>query len=198
MSDVFEGVVGVNMESKYDAGKRRIKFEDNATWYGADESLSDDLGRGWKVKVKTEGSGKDAMVTKVKVLEKSAPKSNGNFKKGGGGGGGGKSQMSKEEWAAKDKTIQYQHCQKVGVSLLELALANGVVKLPAKGEKLTAFQTNYDMFVASVFADISGQAAAGRVAGETEETTDVGTDEGDTDGPPDVDDDGFDTDDDDF
>jgi hypothetical protein len=184
---LIEGIVGVNMESKFeDSDDRRIKFEDNSTWYGADPSLSDKLGRGWKVKARVEGSGNDARITKVKVLEKSAPKGKGGgYRKGGGGGG--KSNLTKEEWAAKDRTIQYQHAQKVGVSLIEVQIAAGVFKVPAKNKE-EAFMTQYDRMVASVFADIAGQDAVKRVLGETEEDDEV-EDESDDDMDDDLDDD---------
>lgn len=177
MSDVISGVVGVNMASKFgDLTERRIKFEDNPTWYAADASLNAQLGRGWKVKAIVEGSGNQARILKVKIVEQSAPVAGkGTYTGPKGGGGGGKSQLSKEEWAAKDRTIQYQHAQKVGVALVEVQLANGVFKVPAKNGE-AVFMTQYDRMVAYVFADIMKQDAVARVKSETEESEDV-TDE---------------------
>lgn len=181
----IKGTVAVNMESKFDNDdSRRIKFEDNSTWYGADKGLSKKLTRGWKVHVKVEGSGNDAMITKVKVLEESTAKSSGKR----GGGGGGKSGMSKEEWAAKDKRIQYEHAQKVGASLLELQLSAGVFKIPAKGDKEAVFLTQYDRLVSSVFEDIDAYAAVGRVKEESQEDVEVEADDFDEDEDEDFDD----------
>jgi hypothetical protein len=198
MSEVFEGVVGVNMESKYSSpgNERRIKFEDNQTWFGASLETSEKLGRGWKVKVKTEGTGNDAMVTKVQVIEKSEPKSKGGGGYGGkkGGGGGGKSQLSKEEWALKDEHIKFEHAQKVGVALLELQIATAVFKVPAKNKE-EAFMTQYDRLVAVVYSDIKEFGAVTRVKGETEEPDEMEDDEvpgQEDDGFGDDEDDGFD------
>lgn len=175
MSEVFEGLIGVNMESSYVEGERRIKFEDNPTWYGAPAKLHEKLGRGWKVKVKVEQEGRNTMIVGVKVIEKSAPKAkSGGFK--GGGGGGKKGGMSKEEWAAKDLTIRYQHCQKEGHQILALLIETGSIVIPKKkGEAV--LMGHYDRIVASLFADISGQLAVKRVAGESDEPTDVDFDD---------------------
>ena len=190
MSEVFEGLIGVNMESSYVEGERRIKFEDNPTWYGAPAKLNEKLGRGWKVKVKAEKEGRNTMIVAVKVIEKSAPKA-----RSGGGGGGKKGGMSKEEWAAKDLTIRYQHCQKEGHQILALLIETGGVTIPKKnGEQV--LMGHYDRIVASLFADIDGQLAVKRSNGESSEAPEVDFDDLEAEATSSSDDDGFDDDDD--
>lgn len=165
----FEGVVGVNMQSKFDASQRRVKFEDQDFWYGAANDLSDQLERGSKVLVLTEGSGKNAMIKKVKVLEPAI--GGGNYRKraqSSTSSGG----LSKEEWAEKDLAIRYQHSQKVGASLLETALAQGVITIPKKNAE-DVFIGYFDRFTAAVYNDIAGRDAVGRVAGDENESDDI-------------------------
>ena len=172
----FEGIVGVNMQSKFDSTQRRVKFEDQDFWYGADASLADQLERGSKVLVMTEGSGKNAMIRKVKVLEASA---GGGYRKNTGkpygkaqGGTGTSAGLSKEEWAEKDLAIRYQHSQKVGASLLETALAQGVITIPKKNAE-DVFIGYFDRFTAAVFNDIAGRDAVTRVGGDENESDDI-------------------------
>ncbi len=175
MSEVFEGLIGVNMESSYVEGERRIKFEDNPTWYGAPAKLNEKLGRGWKVKVKVEQEGRNTMIVGVKVIEKSAPKARSGGG-GGGGKGGGKGGMSKEEWAKKDLTIRYQHCQKEGHQILALLIETGGVTIPKKNGE-AVLMGHYDRIVASLFGDIDGQLAVKRVGTESTEGQDVDFDD---------------------
>lgn len=180
-----KGVVAVNIESNFD-DDRRIKFDGQDEWYGADSSLEKKLKKGNRVQAVIEGEGKNLMITKVKVEETGCTlsKSKGGGKGGyGGGGGGGKSQMSKEEWAEKDRGIRYQHAQNVGVRMLEIAVTLGLI--PKKNAEKVLLE-RFDQYTASAYSDIAGREAVVRVNGETNEDSDV-----------DADDDDFDDDDDD-
>ncbi len=182
---IVKGVVAVNIESNFD-DDRRIKLDKQPEWYSADPDLKSKLSVGNRVQIKVEGEGKNMTITKVKVDETgvSVSKGKGSGGKGGGGYGGGKSQMSKEEWAEKDRSIRYQHSQKVGVALADIAERMGLI--PKKDAEKTLL-AKFDQYTASVYSDIAGREALVRVNGETNEETAVDPDE----------DDGFDTDEDD-
>lgn len=171
---IVKGVVAVNVKSNYD-DDRRIKFDGQEDWYSASPDLEDKLKKGNRVQAKVEGSGKQAAIVKVKVDETGvsvASKGGGGGNRGGGGGG--KSQMSKEEWAEKDRSIRYQHAQKVGVALLEIAVGLGLV--PKKDVEKTLLE-RFDQYTAGVYNDIAGREAVVRVNGETTEGTTVDEDE---------------------
>lgn len=173
-----KGVVAVNIESNFD-DDRRIKFDGQDEWYGADASLEKKLKKGNRVQAVIEGSGNNLMITKVKVEETgctlSKSKGGGGKGKGSyGGGGGGKSQMSKEEWAEKDRGIRYQHAQNVGVRMVEIAATLGLI--PKKDAEKVMLE-RFDQYTASAYSDIAGREALQRVNGETAEEPDVDTDD---------------------
>ena len=168
-----KGVVAVNIESNYD-DDRRIKLDGQDDWYGADPDLSSKLKKGNRVQIIVEGEGKNLTITKVKVDETGVSLKSGGGKGGGYKGGGGKSQMSKEEWAEKDRGIRYQHSQKVGASLLEIAVTMGLI--PKKDAEKIMLE-KFDQYTASVYSDIAGREALIRVNGETNEDPDVDPDD---------------------
>lgn len=185
---ITKGVVAVNIKSQYD-DDRRIKLDGQPEWYGSSEGLSDKLKVGNRVQVKTEGEGKQLVIVAAKVDETgvalSKPSGGGGYK-----GGGGKSQMSKEEWSEKDRSIRYQHSQKVAASLLEVALAATVITIPKKNAEAVLLE-KFDQYTAYVYSDIEGREALVRVNGETNEETKVDP-EGEDDGfDDDEDEDGF-------
>lgn len=184
MSKVIEGVVGVNMKSKFDETERRIKFDDQDGWYGCAGSLDgiEALEKSNKVKVRVEGTGNDAQIVKVALITKGdggAKRGGGGYK--GGGGGGGKSQMSKEEWAEKDLQIRYQSARNAAITAVALAVEVGALVLgtaKAKPEaKLAVLNGQLDLYTAQFYADVENKGAVVRTSSQLDEDETVEDDD---------------------
>ncbi len=163
----FEGIVGVNMVSQYDSEERRIKFDNNPTWYGAPTSLSDDLAKGNKVLVRAATQGNNEFITHVKVL------GTGMGKPSGGGNRGGKSNLSKEEWAAKDDNIRYQYATKTALTAIELLLSSESIKLGTGKKREEAFFQHLDRITALFYNDVPTKGSVVRIGGQLDEEAEV-------------------------
>ena len=207
MSEVIRGaVVEVNIASKF-GPERRIKLN-NEKWYSAAADLTDlsALESTNTVDVKIEGSGNQIAITKVKLVTKGAgrPAGGGGFGGGkrfggGGGGGGAKSNLSKEEWAEKDRSIQYQSARKDAIVVLHQKIELGLVSLGSKTAKPAVREAVYndllDRETKRLFEDIEKRGAVVRTDAQLDESDELEPDSFDSDDldtTPDASDDGFD------
>ena len=208
MSEVIRGaVVEVNIASKF-GPERRIKLN-NEKWYSAAADLTDlsALESTNTVDVKIEGSGNQIAITKVKLVTKGAGRPAGGggfgggkrFGGGGGGGGGAKSNLSKEEWAEKDRSIQYQSARKDAIVVLHQKIELGLVSLGSKTAKPAVREAVYndllDRETKRLFEDIEKRGAVVRTDAQLDESDELEPDSFDSDDldtTPDASDDGFD------
>jgi len=168
MANVVEGLVAVKMDSKFGDDKR-IKLEDGG-WYSATPAMADKIRKGAVVKLKVERRGKSEFVEAVKELEAPAAGSSGGGNRSGGGGGGKSGGMSKEDWEAKDKAIQYQSSRNAAIELLKLENDLGILKLGSKAaEKEAILLAHLDRLTAELFNDIGTLGAVSRYVDQTDE-----------------------------
>lgn len=98
-------------------------------------------------------------------------------------GGGGSNQMSKQDWAEKDLSIQYQSARKDALQYLSLVIDQESFKLPAKTkpvERLAALDGLLDLYTAKFFTDIAGRSALARNEDEHEVVAAIEAPSGDT------------------
>lgn len=170
-----------------------FKFDGQDAWYRMGDNRYEGLiEEGFNITVLFTVDNKDQnQVEKIKVNSKDAPapkKSVGAKKpyNGGakGGSGNASSTLSKEEWAEKDLTIQYQSARRDAIPYVEMLIANEIVKLPAK-TKVTERQAYvdglHDLYTARFFTDTAGRTALSRADEELVATT--GVDDGVEDAP---------------
>ncbi len=179
MMETTEGVV-FRVHTKDWNGKNlyslKLDGTDKNDWIRmGEEKHSGVIEEGYKIKVGffVDRNG-NKQLEKVKLLEKGEPiKAKGGGGKGNSYGGGNKggSNLSKEEWAEKDLTIQYQSARRDGIAFVRLLVENEVIKLPAKtkaDERKACIEGLHDYYTAKFFLDVAGRAAVGRSGDELE------------------------------
>lgn len=152
-----------------------------------EERYSGVIESGFKIKVDGELDTKgNFQVSRAKLVAKGEPikpqgqGGGGKSNYSGGGGNKGGSNLTKEEWAAKDLTIQYQSARRDGISMVGMLIANDVIKLPAKtkaDERRAVVDALHDFYTAKFFTDVAGRAAVGRSGDEldVQDTLPAGT-----------------------
>lgn len=122
----------------------------------------------------TDGKGNNNVVPgHVKLVKKGEPVAATGGKGGGGksnySGGNSADKMSKQEWAEKDLTIQYQAARNSALAHVELLLKTESVKLPGKtkfAERQTEIDGLVDQYTARFFTDVAGREAVNRAGDE--------------------------------
>lgn len=159
MADKVSGVIKV--VKKNDFGFYSVKIDD--TWYGTGQKKDPGVVAGDNVEGEYElEKGKYKTITKAgltKVAAKAAP--------AGAASSGDSDKMSKQEWATKDQRIQYQHAQKVAVTLLALPAVQELVNKAKPADKIGVLESLFDKYTASVFEDVATFGAVARANGTT-------------------------------
>ena len=152
-----------------------FKFDGQDDWFRTGERKYDQIQEGYEVEVgyEVDGRGNRQVVPgHVKLIKKGEPipsKPKGGYKGGKGGGGRGGPQMSKEEWAEKDRTIQYQAARNAAIEMVELLIKSESIKLPAKtkaAERRVVIDGLVDEYTAKFFEDTAGRSAVTRASDE--------------------------------
>ena len=149
---------------KNDHGFWSVKIDD--TWYGlGTKQEATGIERGDIVEGEYElEKGKYKTITKAgltKAAKSSAP--------AGAASSGDSDKMSKAEWASKDQKIQYQHAQKVAVTLLALPAVQELVSKAKPADKIGVLESLFDKYTAKVFEDVATFGAVARANGTTTE-----------------------------
>ncbi len=159
MADKVSGVIKV--VKKNDFGFYSVKIDD--TWYGTGQKKDPGVAAGDVVEGEYElEKGKYKTITKSGLTKatKAAPT-------GAAAGAGGGDRMSKGEWAQKDQRIQYQHAQKVAVTILALPAVQELINKAKPADKVGVLESLFDKYTASVFEDVATFGAVLRANGTT-------------------------------
>lgn len=65
---------------------------------------------------------------------------------------------NKVDWDGKDRRITFLACRNTAVELAKLALEQGAIKLPAKGDKLDALVSQVDEIADTLYAGVYGES----------------------------------------
>lgn len=159
MAEKVKGTIKVVKAN--DHGFYSVKIDD--TWYGTGQKKDPGVVAGDNVEGEYElEKGKYKTITKAgltKAAAKQAPV--------GATSSGDSDKMSKGEWAQKDQRIQYQHAQKVAVTILALPAVQELVNKAKPADKIGVLESLFDKYTASVFEDVATFGAVARANGTT-------------------------------